>query len=692
MKIRTWSAIALAVIIAAVAVTAASLAVTRASWDGSRLSVAGTAPSDASVTLSNAASGSVLGSVTPRRGRWRTTLSNVAAVPCAVRASQGSASAVLAVNGAPSTCDNGATKTLDSLAIAGPASGAESSTATYTATAAFSDGSVQVVSQSAAWTEDSAAATIAAGVLTTGAVTANQALTIGASYTSGSVTRTATLAVTIQNMPTLSGSHAGRFSTYEGTKTCLQCHESEAMAFHGSVHYQWKGDANEAYRDANGTPLGSPAGKMGGINDFCIYPDINWVGKLTTKDGRTVDGGCARCHTGLGQKPSSSASQSQLENIDCLLCHSPNYKRTLVPSTATGTGFQFVADTANMPVSLLQAAVDIQLPSKNTCLNCHTKAGGGDNLKRGDIEEAHRAATTALDVHMAPTSQGGAGLSCTDCHAASGHRIAGRGVDMRQRDSNAVVACATCHSSTPHGDSRLNRHTARIACNTCHVPSFAKTAPTDMRRDWSAPGDLHPATQLYEPHMLLQTNVTPVYKFFNGKSQFYEFGTRAQAQPNGRVLMAGPLGSVNEAGAKITAMKRHEGRQPIDPVTGFLLPLKIGIFFQTGNLANAVNAGIAEMGWTNNGYQFAETERFMGLYHEVAPKGQALSCSTCHDNNRLDFAALGYTPRTTNASNGRLLCSSCHSAKTATFYNLHDKHVRDKGYDCSTCHTFSAAR
>jgi hypothetical protein len=696
MRTRTWSAIALAsiIVVAAVAVTAASLAITRASWDGTTLSLAGTAPANTAVTLSNAATGAVLSTVTPRGGggRWRTSLQALSSVPCTVRAVQGTASTELAVSGAPSTCDNGTTRTLSSLTINGSSSVPESSSATYTATAAFTDGSTAVVTQAATWTENSGSATIAGGVLTTSAVSANQALTISSSYTAGGLTRSATLAVTIQNMPALSGSHAGRISTYEGTATCLRCHESEARAFHQSVHYQWSGDASDADRDASGTPLSSPAGKMGGINDFCIYPDINWLGKLTRADNQAVvDGGCARCHTGLGLKPTPNPDDAgQLQNIDCLLCHSPNYKRTLAPVGPNGS-LAFVADTANMSVPLLQAAVDIRLPSKDTCLNCHTKAGGGNNFKRGDIEEAHRTATTSLDVHMAPTSQGGAGLSCTGCHQAAGHRIAGRGVDMRQRDADTPTpACATCHTTTPHGDSRLNQHTARVACNVCHVPSFAKTAPTDMRRDWSLPGEISPVTGLWEPHMAMQSNVTPAYRFFNGRSQFYEFRTRAVPQGNGRVLMAGPLGSITEPGAKITAMKRHEGRQPIDPITGFLLPLKIGTFFQTGDLDAAVDGGILAMGWQNSGYQFAETERFMGLYHEVAPKEQALSCSTCHDNNRLPFADLGYTPRPTG-SNGRPLCSSCHETKSATFYNLHDKHVRDKRLDCSSCHTFSKA-
>ena len=494
------------------------------------------------------------------------------------------------------------------------------------------------------------------------------------------VTRTATLSVTVQNVPTpVSGSHAGRFTTFEGTKTCLTCHRDEAIEFHGSVHYQWSGDASDS--DGLSTPT---AGKMGGINDFCIYPDINWLGKLTTVDGAQVDGGCARCHTGLGLKPTASATQDQLENIDCLVCHSPSYKRTVA---LVNGSFRFVPDTAKMTVSILQAAVDLRKPGKDACLNCHTRAGGGDNFKRGDISEAHRNATTALDVHMAPSSAGGAGLECTACHTTTGHRMAGRGVDMRERDSEALLECSNCHSALPHDDSQLNSHTARVACNVCHVPTFAKTAATDMRRDWSLPGVVSEVTNLWEPNMVMQTNVTPVYKFFNGRSSFYEFGKPAVPQANGRVLMAGPLGSRTEAGAKITAMKRHEGRQPIDPVTRNLLPLKIGIFFQTANLIGAIDQGVAAVLWVNNGYEFAETERYMGVYHEVAPKDQALRCASCHGGTRLDFAALGYTPLSTR--NGKPLCASCHSAKSASFTYIHDKHVTDKRIDCSNCHTFS---
>ncbi len=571
---------------------------------------------------------------------------------------------------------------LTSLALQGSSVVAENSSATYTAVATFSNGSTKVVTADAVWSENSPYASISGGTLTTAAVTGNQPATVSASYVYGGITRTASISVTITDAGSQAGSHTSMFDSYIGTATCLNCHASEATAFHQSVHYQWQGDASESQG------LHSPlAGKLGGINDFCIYPDINWLGKLTNLDGEPVDGGCARCHGGLGLKPNPIPDQAQLENIDCLLCHSPQYKRTL-QQEANGQ-FRFVADIAKMNVSLLAAAQDIRKPTTETCLSCHAHAGGGNNFKRGDLEAAHSSATRSFDVHMASRQNGGAGLSCLSCHTTSAHRIAGRGIDLRERDIPDVVRCANCHGAAPHDDARINRHTARVNCNVCHIPEFAKIAPTDMFRDWSAAGDVNPATRLYEPHMRMQSHVSPVYGFFNGNSRFYQFGTPATPGANGKILMAGPLGSIQDPGAKIQAMKYHEGLQPIDPVSRVLLPLKIGIFFQTGDINTAVAKGAEAMGWGYSGHQFASTERFMGLYHEVAPKEQALSCSSCHGGGRLNFAELGYTPRSTR--NGVPLCASCHSSKSASFTETHKKHVTDKKYDCSYCHTFSKA-
>jgi hypothetical protein len=349
-----------------------------------------------------------------------------------------------------------------------------------------------------------------------------------------------------------------------------------------------------------------------------------------------------------------------------------------------------------MTVSLLDAATDLTLPSTDRCLNCHSKAGGGDNHKRGDIEEAHRNATKDFDVHLASKTAGGAGLNCLDCHKAANHKIAGRGSDLRERDLPDPVSCSNCHTETPHKDQKIDKHTARVNCTVCHIPVFAKKAPTDMDRDWSKPGVLNPATGLYEPSAVMASGVKPEYRFFNGKSYFYEFGQVAFASPSGRVSMSAPDGSIKDKGAKIHAFKHHLASQPRDTSTGRLLPLKIGKFFMTGQVDGAIKDGAAAVGWPYAGHDFAKTERYLGIYHEVAPKNQALSCTNCHAKpGRLDFAALGYTPNP--QYNGKPLCASCHKDKssewagTERFNKVHAKHVEDKKLNCNTCHGFSTA-
>lgn len=91
---------------------------------------------------------------------------------------------------------------LISVTISGNDSLYENSNAAYTATALFSDDTTQTVTSIAAWSENSAYATInSSGVLTTSEVSSNQLLTIQASYTHNSVTRASTKQVTIIDVP-----------------------------------------------------------------------------------------------------------------------------------------------------------------------------------------------------------------------------------------------------------------------------------------------------------------------------------------------------------------------------------------------------------------------------------------------------------------------------------------------------------
>jgi hypothetical protein len=489
---------------------------------------------------------------------------------------------------------------------------------------------------------------------------------------------------------TLSGSHKDRLAGLDPanvTATCISCHQGQAQEVAQSVHYRWLGPTQGT------SNLPAEAGKMGGINDFCIYPDINWIGKLTNLDGKQVDGGCAKCHAGLGAKPSANAfDQANLENIDCLVCHSAVYKRTVVE---VGTGvFRYRPDEAAMGVSATQAAADITKPDRARCLSCHLSSGGGPNFKRGDIEAVLANPSLDHDVHM---SASGGNLQCTSCHKVSRHTFAGRGSDLRVVDNPAKLDCTSCHAASPHDSSDLNKHTAKVNCTVCHIDRYAKASPTDILRDYTKPG-VETAARLFEPDMQFALNQTPAYRWYNGTSSFYVFGERAVPGTNGRVLMSGPNGGVNDAGSKLFAFKYHQAKQPIDP-SGRLLPLKIGLFFQSGQVNEAIKVGTQTVGWTYTSHSFADTERYLGLFHGVSPTSKALKCASCHTEQggtRLDFAALGYTPKNTNLAT----CSSgCHGSKSGDasewkaqkvfFTKLHKKHVTDKKYDCAKCHSFS---
>ena len=559
-------------------------------------------------------------------------------------------------------------------------------------------------------------------------------------------TYTATVSFTDTSSNTGSGSttfkvqlpvpnHASYVTAYNGPATCItsSCHASQATAMFGSVHYQWTGDNQKAIELA---ASGSKASKMGGINNFCIQPDMNWLTIFAKTDGTTGPGGCAVCHAGNGLKPSTTSSQAQLENIDCLMCHGNGYSRKVVQNV-DGTFSMVPADGLNV----LSIAQNVIRPTRTTCMRCHEKSGGGDNYKRGDIESTNKVCTKAYDVHMGSDGQN---FACQECHRTEGHRMAGRGSDMRALDTTRVLSCENCHSRIPHRSTNvsyndLNRHSDKVNCSVCHVPTFAKTVPTDMHRNWAVM-EIDTAKALWDPEMTKATNVMPTYAWFNGFSHFYKFKDAVSLDSRGVQMISSPDGAfVDPTGkfSKLYPFKLHTGSQPMETTTKQLLPVKNKYAFETGDINTAIQLGAAAQGMTYNAHTFVPTEQYEGIFHGVGPKTSAVSCSNggCHPQitagaNRMPFASLGYVRRGTTAqmcdvchsaktytsftslhSNHRdrkncaachgtgyplkeptsTLCDNCHSRETFTNANdIHSRHVQGKGYDCSNCHTFSA--
>ena len=136
--------------------------------------------------------------------------------------------------------------------------------------------------------------------------------------------------------------------------------------------------------------------------------------------------------------------------------------------------------------------------------------------------------------------------------------------------------CLNCHANPPHTSQNpnyqeINRHLSRVHCTVCHIPAFARNAPTDVFRDFTKT-EPDAATSRYEPVRTLATNVRPTYAWFNGLSYFYEFGTPITLQSLGRYLMAYPLGDINDSTAKIHAFKLHQAKQGYDLGTRRLHP------------------------------------------------------------------------------------------------------------------------
>ena len=483
------------------------------------------------------------------------------------------------------------------------------------------------------------------------------------------------VAATLAIAPEATATTAHTGLSWQGSQSCLACHEAAAREIHGSSHYQWQGPTPYT---VNGPAI---QGKLStALNSYCISTLGNW-------------NACGSCHVGLGAKPEATATAAQLQNVDCLICHQKEYKRKKVNGV-------FVPDTANMTVTMDQAVKTVHSPVRSNCLQCHAKGGGGDNNKRGDMAMAQ--ATTAdrtFDVHMSST---GANLTCQQCHTTQNHRIAGRGSDLRQTDLDVKVTCstATCHpnkaTSTGHATADVNRHVNRVACQTCHIPTYARNAAdtaatesTEVYRNWVTP-EWHAALARWEPAVTRGGNLKPAYAFWNGFSWNYSLKDTVWLDAaTGAYGTSRPEGGISDPGSKLYPFKYKKARQPLANVPGVLIALDTAVYFATGNYDAAVKAGLVNMGYPDTTqYSDVNTDTYQLITHEVMPKGNVLTCTQCHTATatQMNLKGMGYGMKGTQETT----CKQCHGLKSMpTYTSLHKRHVTDKGYDCSWCHGFS---
>ncbi len=486
-------------------------------------------------------------------------------------------------------------------------------------------------------------------------------------------------------------------ASYGGPATCLACHQNEATDMFGSVHYQWTGPS------PNVTNFKSDSGKADvGFNTYC--------GSVLTSRRAA----CWSCHAGNGRVPRPVLIDEQLANIDCLTCHQDAYRRKASPPIAqlpfrgydgfTRTwslpeedadgNFQYLPDEAAMGMPALTAARTVHLPARTTCLSCHAHAAGSDCGKRGDLTSEMTNPPLWAEIHMSPH---GANLACTNCHDAGRHRLKGRGLDITTNEGPERLTCLSggCHPPAPHQDARLDGHTGRVACQTCHIPTFAKLRSTETRRFWLNPSwsqGLFGGQGGFTPEKLREMMVVPSYLWFDGTSVNYVLSqaTPPPVNAQGAYEFGLPNGGVDSEDALIYPMKEHTSDVARHVQSGRFIPHSMFLYFVTGDFAGAVAEGQAQIGLPGP-WNLVEVNSYRTINHGVEPADKALTCDACHPALaggrpvRLDLKGkLGYETR------AGFDCTQCHGPEEAQpFVGLHDRHVRTGGVACVRCHNFS---
>ena len=418
------------------------------------------------------------------------------------------------------------------------------------------------------------------------------------------------------------------------TATCLECHEDEAHDFMKTSHWNWAPEQNVIGK-------GEVAlGKKNTLNNFCIAISSNWPR-------------CTSCHAGYGWKD-DSFDFSNAENVDCLVCHDQTGKYKKFPTAAGHPVYKPKEWNGKMwePQDLAGIARTVGKPDRHNCGACHFNGGGGDNVKHGDLDKSLLKPDRSLDVHMSPD---GEDFSCQECHTTEHHDISGNAIFVSPSGNNHLD-CTSCHDGDVHEKRILNWHTRTVACQTCHIPSFARKDPTKMWWDWStAGGDQPETTDEFGKHTYLkkkgtfrwETNVIPTYTWYNGVSSQYLLGDPVSTDGVNKLNM--PQGDRLDTKARIYPFKVMKGKQPYDKKNNYLVVPKLfgkTGFWKTFDWNDAISQGMKSVNLDYSGeYGFVETEAWWRINHMVAPKEDALNCKSCHATDgtgRLDWKALGY--------------------------------------------------
>ncbi|MGB0747318.1 MAG: tetrathionate reductase family octaheme c-type cytochrome [Magnetospiraceae bacterium] len=419
------------------------------------------------------------------------------------------------------------------------------------------------------------------------------------------------------------------------TKACLSCHTEAAKQIHTTKHWTWQFRNEET---------GQLLGKRNVVNNFCISTESNI-------------GSCSTCHVGYGWTEREYDFTSE-ENVDCLVCHD-----------TTATYSKKKVRFGGKRLDLAQVAQNVGPTSRATCGACHFKGGGGDAVKHGDLDPSMLVPDVFVDVHM---DADGLNFTCATCHATDSHAISGSRYTPNAEGADSIVlkgigkqdraSCQACHGDRPMHDEKLNDHTDKLACEVCHVPSFARgDFATKMWWDWSTAGKLDENGKPFEIHNELGqeiynskkgdfewgSDVTPEYVWFNGTVNYTLVGD--SIDPDAVVPINRFAGAADDPNSRIWPVKVMRGKQPYDSKNNSLAYIhttgKDG-FWTTFDWEKSIQMAMDAAGAPYSGeYGFVETSMMWPMAHMVAPAKDSLTCTDCHtQEGRLNSIEGVYLP------------------------------------------------
>lgn len=437
----------------------------------------------------------------------------------------------------------------------------------------------------------------------------------------------------------------------EVTRACLSCHNQAALQFHKSIHWTWISP------DSSGERRMGKAGDV--INNFCI--------SIAANEPR-----CTSCHAGYGWKDKNFDFASQ-ENVDCLVCHerTGSYKKFPAGAGHPVSEPKQMGKETFLPPEWNKVAQSVGRPTRENCGTCHFYGGGGDAVKHGDLDSSMAKPRKSLDVHMGVD---GGNFDCVRCHTTEAHQISGRQwsipaalkrVTLNEDDLASRVLCESCHTSKPHKPGvKANDHTDKVACQTCHIPTFARQLPTKTYWDWSQAGTFDEtgkqivkknefgfsAYDTMKGAFVWEKDVKPVYAWYAGVID--NLTVHDRIDPSKTVRLTAVKGEPSDPNARIAPFKLHGGKQPYDTkLMTFVMPKLFGpkgsgAYWGDYDWNKAIAVGMAYAGHPySGGYGWVETEWLFPVNHMVAPKEQTLTCEDCHaPSGRMAAIAGVYMP------------------------------------------------